>query len=201
MRGFWMIGGMGLVLGLGACQNEARQNEARQNDAEATTAVPETARTSAAAGPSAMATLKTADGRSAGQAIVTQDPAGLRMVLDVQGMPMGSHGVHIHETGSCDGPDFKSAGGHWNPTGKKHGLANDAGSHMGDFDNLSVGANGAGHLEGPIAGAALSGGPNALLDGDGAAFIVHAGKDDQMTDPSGDSGDRLACGVFQLSPG
>lgn len=179
------------VLALAACGEPASQEETSE-----VATVPEGEATSPASGETATAMLKTADGKSVGEAKVMQTASGLDLVLDVNGMPPGNHGVHIHATGQCDAPDFKSAGGHWNPTNKSHGLKSDNGSHMGDFVNLEVAADGTGHLERPIENASLENGPNALLEADGAAFIVHEGQDDQMTDPSGDSGARLACGVF-----
>lgn len=142
------------------------------------------------------ADLKTADGKDVGTVSLSTAGDGLSLVLTVSDMEPGEHGVHIHQTGDCTAPDFTSAGGHWNPTGKMHGLDAEKGSHMGDLPNLVVGEDGTGMLEATIAGASLEGGDNPLLDDDGAAFIVHAGPDDQVTDPSGDSGSRVACGVF-----
>ncbi len=184
------------VMALAACGEPAPQTESSE-----VATVPAGEATAPASGDTATAMLKTADGKSVGEAKIMATPAGLDLTLDVNGMPPGNHGVHIHTTGQCDAPDFKSAGGHWNPTSKSHGLKSDNGSHMGDFVNLEVAADGTGHLERPIENASLESGPNALLDADRAAFIVHAGPDDQMTDPSGDSGARLACGVFTKTGG
>jgi Cu-Zn family superoxide dismutase len=97
--------------------------------------------------------------------------------------------------GRCDAPDFTSAGGHWNPTQKKHGTMNPQGPHQGDLPNLVIGSDGRGTIGAVIPGATLAG----LLDADGAAMVIHAGPDDLMTDPSGNSGGRIACGVFQAS--
>ncbi|WP_420606223.1 superoxide dismutase family protein [Novosphingopyxis sp.] len=190
MRNLIIIGAAASTLALSACQKEPA------DDADQVATVPAGSAAAAGAGPQAIAMLKTADGRSVGEVKVIQDGNGLNLMLDVNGLPQGNHGIHIHSVGKCDAPDFESAGGHWNPTDKHHGVANDAGPHLGDFVNLEVVSDGTGHLERPILGATLEGGPNALLDADGAAFIVHAGKDDQMSDPSGNSGARLACGVF-----
>ena len=196
MRKSIMIGVAGCALALGGCQND------QADDSDAVATVPGGSGEAATpTGPSAVAMLQTADGRSLGQVKVVQDANGLNLTLDASGLPPGNHGVHIHSVGKCDAPSFESAGGHWNPTNKHHGVANDAGPHMGDFVNLEVLADGKGHLERPIEGATLEGGPNALLDADGAAFIIHAGRDDQMTDPSGNSGARLACGVFAKTSG
>ncbi len=184
------IGVAASAFALSACQKEST------DDADVLATVPAGTEGATNVGPQAVAMLKTADGKSVGKAMVTQGANGLDLVLDVNGMPQGNHGIHIHSVGQCDAPSFDSAGGHWNPTNKGHGVANDAGPHMGDFVNLEVVSGGTGHLERPIDGATLEGGQNALLDADGAAFIVHAGQDDQMNDPSGNSGARLACGVF-----
>ena len=144
----------------------------------------------------ARAELLGADQTSYGEVIVAQGDNGLLVNITAKGMSPGAHGVHIHETGKCEGPDFKSAGGHWNPAGKEHGFDNPQGAHAGDFFNLDIGADGSGSLEATVPGAYLSDGENALLDADGAAFVVHEGPDDLKTDPSGESGGRLACGVF-----
>ncbi|WP_339828099.1 superoxide dismutase family protein [uncultured Parasphingorhabdus sp.] len=144
----------------------------------------------------ARAALVGADQAQYGEVIVAQGDNGLLVNIKAQGMSPGQHGVHIHETGKCEGPDFKSAGGHWNPATKQHGFDNPQGAHAGDFFNLDIGADGTGALEALVRGASLSGGENALLDADGAAFVVHEGPDDLKTDPSGESGGRIACGVF-----
>lgn len=144
----------------------------------------------------ARAELLGADQTQYGEVIVAQGDDGLLVNIKATGMSPGAHGVHIHEIGKCEGPDFKSAGGHWNPAAKQHGFDNPQGAHAGDFFNLDIGADGTGSLEATIAGARLSDGDNALLDADGAAFVVHEGADDLKTDPSGESGGRLACGVF-----
>ena len=94
--------------------------------------------------------------------------------------------------GACDAPGFTTAGGHWNPTMRQHGSMNPNGQHEGDLPNLMIGSNGRGSLGAVIPGATIAG----LLDADGAALVVHAGPDDLMTDPAGNSGARIACGVF-----
>ncbi len=112
-------------------------------------------------------------------------------------MSPGSYGAHLHAVGRCDPPGFESAGPHWNPTGQKHGKDNPAGMHKGDLPNLLVGTDGRGSFEYTIPNAGLSGMlPNRLIDGDGAAVVIHASADDYRTDPSGNSGARIACGVL-----
>ncbi len=144
----------------------------------------------------ARASLVGADQAQYGEVIVAAGDTGLIVQLNAEGLTPGQHGVHIHETGKCEGPDFKSAGGHWNPQKKAHGFDNPDGAHMGDFFNLDIGEDGKGSLEATVEGGVLKGDANALLDEDGAAFVVHAGPDDLKTDPSGESGGRVACGVF-----
>lgn len=146
-------------------------------------------------GARAVAALQTATGTPAGQATATEVAGGVRFTIDATGLPPGTHGAHVHTTGRCDAPDFATAGGHWNPTAHKHGSMNPQGPHEGDLPNLIVGNDGRGTLGATVPGATLAG----LLDADGAAIVVHAGPDDLMTDPSGNSGGRIACGVFQAS--
>ena len=145
-----------------------------------------------AGGARATAMLRTATGIDAGRATATEVAGGIRYTLDVKGLPAGMHGAHIHTTGRCDGPDFTTAGGHWNPTTMKHGSMNPQGPHDGDLPNLTIGSDGRGTLGVTVPGATMAG----LLDADGAAIVVHAGPDDLMSDPAGNSGGRIACGVF-----
>lgn len=146
-----------------------------------------------AAGMRAVALLRTATGAAAGTATAASANGQTTISLNVEGLPPGEHGVHVHTTGRCDPPAFESAGGHWNPDGTRHGLESPQGQHAGDLPNLTVGADGRGTLEYRLKGGAFDG----LMDADGSAFVVHASRDDQRTDPSGDSGDRIACGVFE----
>lgn len=143
---------------------------------------------------SVSATLKDKDGKSAGTVTLSTMGDHLMGRIEASGLTPGEHGMHIHAVGKCDGPDFSSAGGHLNPTGKQHGLENPQGSHEGDLPALKVGADGTAEQSFP-AHSSIS----AILDGDGAAFVVHAGPDDQKTDPSGNSGGRVLCGVFAAS--
>ena len=141
----------------------------------------------------AAAALVTPAGLPVGRATVTEVAGGLRVTLDARGLTPGNHGAHLHTVGRCDAPDFASAGPHWNPAATKHGTMNPQGPHAGDLPNLVVGSDGRGTLGVALAGATLDG----LLDADGAAIVVHAAPDDLMTDPSGNSGGRIACGVFR----
>ncbi|WP_375392563.1 superoxide dismutase family protein [uncultured Sphingomonas sp.] len=140
----------------------------------------------------ATAALVTAAGLPAGRARVTEVAGGLRVTIDARGLAPGQHGAHLHTVGRCNPPDFASAGGHWNPAGARHGSMNPQGPHAGDLPNLVIGPDGRGALGVTLAGATMDG----LLDADGAALVIHAAGDDLMTDPSGNSGARIACGVL-----
>lgn len=145
-----------------------------------------------AGGLHAVAMLRDATGAAVGRATATEVGGGLRVTVDARGLPAGTHGAHVHTVGACDAPGFTTAGGHWNPTGRQHGSMNPNGPHQGDLPNLVVGSDGRGTVGAVIPGATMAG----LLDADGAALVVHAGPDDLMTDPAGNSGGRIACGVF-----
>jgi len=140
----------------------------------------------------ASAVLRDASGAEKGTVTATAVTTGIRIDLAVNGISPGPHGVHVHTTGAC-APTFAAAGGHWNPDGHAHGLLAESGQHAGDMPNVEVGADGRGTLSYTLGGGATFAG---LLDADGSAFVVHAGPDDQLTDPTGNSGDRIACGVF-----
>lgn len=164
--------------------------------AEETTDTAMTDTTMPAETPSqATATLETADGEPAGTATATQTGDVVTISLNATGLEPGDHGVHVHMTGTCEGPTFESAGGHWNPANQSHGLEGPEGQHAGDMPNLTVAEDGTGTLEYQLVGGTFDG----LMDADGSAFVVHAMADDQMSDPSGNSGDRIACGVFTTS--
>lgn len=147
------------------------------------------------AGASATATLRDAGGAEKGMATFRQEGTALRVSVTAAGMTPGPKGLHFHMTGKCDAPDFTTAGGHWNPSAMKHGKDSGVGPHMGDLPNIDIGADGTGRIETTVPAATLTGGTMPLLDADGAAIIIHAGPDDYRTDPSGNSGARLACGV------
>ena len=136
------------------------------------------------------------DGAMLGSVTVSEDASGLVMNVNGVAMPVGVHGIHLHEKGLCDGPKFESAGAHWNPGMKQHGRDNPAGAHAGDLANLTVAADGSASTSIPIAGAMMASGAMMLADADGTALVVHAKPDDYKTDPSGDSGDRIACAVL-----
>lgn len=144
----------------------------------------------------ATASIALADGTSAGTARIVRHHGHLRLEVSATGIEPGQHGVHIHTIGKCEAPGFTTAGGHLNPQGHQHGTMNAAGPHMGDLPNLVVGANRKGKLSIDLAGDSASLAA-ALLDADGSAIVIHAAADDYRTDPSGNSGSRIACGVLQ----
>lgn len=136
------------------------------------------------------------NGELRGTATLAQTGTATRVRVRVGGLAPGVYAVHLHSVGQCFGPDFKSAGGHFNPTAHQHGMNNPAGPHMGDLPNIAVGADGTGGIDTTIAGLQIKGGAMPLQDTDGAAVVLHAGPDDYKTDPSGNSGARIACGAI-----
>jgi superoxide dismutase, Cu-Zn family len=155
------------------------------------------ARSLPASGPgaTAAATIRDGSGKTIGSATFTDTYAGVLIAGTVADLGLGAHGIHIHEIGKCDGPGFTTAGGHFNPEHRQHGFKNPNGPHLGDLPNIDTPASGPLHFEFLLPGVTLKG-SNALLDADGAAIVIHAGRDDFSTDPSGSSGGRIACGVI-----
>lgn len=145
---------------------------------------------------SAAATLKDKDGKQVGAATLIETPEGVRMAVTGFRLPPGGHGLHIHAVGLCEPPEFTSAGGHFNPGGKQHGRMNPAGPHAGDLPNLVVAASGEGGIDITTKAITLSPGPNSVLSEKSTALVVHANPDDDKTDPTGNSGSRIACGVI-----
>jgi len=140
------------------------------------------------------------NGQTIGTVRAWQTAGGVTFRVDATGLPHGVHGIHVHSVGRCEGPEFTSAGPHWNPANRKHGTGNPQGPHAGDLPNVEVSANGVLGQAVTLAGATLMGPAGAagiLLDADGAALVVHAAADDYVTDPSGNSGARIACAVIE----
>lgn len=145
----------------------------------------------------ASATLKNAEGKDVGTARLTQTPAGVLINLSVKGLPAGEHAFHIHAVGKCE-PPFTSAGGHFNPTHMKHGLMAADGPHAGDMPNLHIPPGG--DLVVEVMNTAITlekGKPNSVFDADGSAVVIHGRGDDYRSDPAGEAGNRIACGVIR----
>jgi superoxide dismutase, Cu-Zn family len=151
----------------------------------------------AAPARTASAAVARPDGVVVARATLTQGSAGILVAVSATGLAAGRYGIHLHETGLCEGPAFASAGAHWNPAGRQHGRLNPMGFHGGDLPNLDIAANGAGRIRFTVAGGRLRHGAHPLLDAGGASIVIHAAPDDERTDPSGNSGARIACGVVR----
>jgi Cu-Zn family superoxide dismutase len=147
--------------------------------------------------PAALALLVDAKGQVVGSAVFSQERGGVRIILDITGLAAGDHAVHIHEVGRCEPPAFQSAGAHFNPTKAEHGTANPRGPHAGDLPDVTVNTEGKGHMEVTAKLVKLDKKvPASLLDADGSAIVIHERADDKRSDPAGDSGARIACGVI-----
>jgi Cu-Zn family superoxide dismutase len=145
----------------------------------------------------ARAELKDAQGKTVATAELKQVKNGVRISLAATGLPAGVHAFHIHAVGKCEAPDFKTAGGHFNPEGKKHGLKNPEGPHAGDMPNFTVEADGKGKTTYVDTHVTLGEGANSLFHEGGTSIVIHEKADDYMTDPAGNAGNRIACGVVE----
>ena len=146
----------------------------------------------------AIATLKDVKGNTVGLANFTEDARGLvRINVNVSGLTPGLHGIHIHNKGNCTRPSFISAGEHYNPLSKEHGLNNSKGSHAGDLPNIEVSEDGMGHMNIATTLVTLSPGPTTLFTANGTSLVIHANPDDEITNPAGNSGLRVICGVIE----
>ena len=142
----------------------------------------------------AKSTLTNSQGQKVGEAKLTETGNGVKIVLQVENLPPGIHAFHIHTKGGCDAPDFASAGGHFNPFGKEHGLKNPKGPHAGDLPNITVGPDGRATFETVATLVTLKPGQNSLFQPGGTSLVIHANPDDEVTDPAGNAGARIACG-------
>jgi Cu-Zn family superoxide dismutase len=147
--------------------------------------------------PSTHADIVNAKGEKIGTATLREAKGGVQIRLQVSQLPPGTHALHVHAVGRCEGPDFKTAGPHFNPEGKKHGSENPEGPHAGDLPNFEVGQDGNAKTSVLASRVALGDGPNSLFHPDGTALVIHEKADDYKTDPAGNAGGRIACGVVQ----
>ncbi|MFC4713282.1 superoxide dismutase family protein [Planococcus dechangensis] len=208
MKSWLMMFLLGLVLLLSACGNEADEpatetdgaGDAQEEEVEGEEETPPEGSEADPEGSSEIQMLTVefldADGEATGTAELTEEDSGVLVTLNVEGLEPGMHGIHFHEEGLCEAPDFESAGGHFNPTGASHGHDNPDGPHAGDLENLEVADDGTSTDELMAENVTLQiGEEHSLLKEGGTALVIHASEDDGQTDPSGDSGDRIACGV------
>ena len=147
---------------------------------------------------SATAELKDAKGQTVGEAKFKEGKNAVLLTVKVTNLPAGEHAIHVHTVGKCEAPDFKTAGGHFNPENKKHGIMNPEGHHAGDMANFTIAASGKGTYKSTLPGVTLSGsGANSLFHEGGTALVIHEKADDMKTDPAGNAGARIACGPIQ----
>lgn len=192
-----MIGGTALAVGLFGCGGAADEDTAIVQDGPDSATVV-TAPVTAPA-QQARAVMRDAQGAEIGTVTIMQEGSSVRLTGDLTSLPVGEHGFHFHETGTCEAPEFESAGEHFNPTSASHGTEHPQGPHAGDIPNIT-GADGSTSVDQSNSMVTLmEGQPNSLFDADGTALVIHADPDDYETQPSGNSGARIACGVIERS--
>jgi len=189
-----LLGGGAILITLVACHGDQRDAAAIESPG----AAGPTTSAGVQGAPSAQATFRNSQGTEIGRATLTQESNGVRIDVSLASLEAGERGFHIHAVGSCEAPSFDSAGGHFNPTDRAHGFDHPDGPHAGDLPNLEVQPDGTARADFVVETVTLvRGQPNSLLDDDGSSLVVHAGPDDYETQPSGDSGPRVACAVIE----
>ena len=185
-----------LILGIAACQNDNTSDGSAVPAAEGPAEAKSAAETAESA--SATADFHNAEAALVGTATFTQAADGVLVRVEFNNLQAGPHALHIHDSGLCEPPEFTSAGDHFNPDGKEHGFNNPNGPHAGDLPNFTVAEDGKASLETLNPRVSLQqGAANSLLKPGGTSLVIHMGTDDYQTDPAGDSGERIACGVVQ----
>lgn len=202
---YLLIASLGLTFGLAACgdNNNESGTEKNEDDTNVVEDITEDIEEPAEESTEEVADSVTVDlldtnGDSVGQAELSEDEKGVTVKVEAEGLPAGPHGFHFHETGKCDLPDFESAGGHFNPAEAEHGLDNENGPHAGDLPNLEAAEDGTVNEEFLAETVTLKKNEeNSLFKEGGTALVIHADEDDGKTQPSGESGDRIVCGVIE----
>lgn len=183
---------------LTACGNDGADETKDNQDNNANDAAEEENQDANKEDEAVQVQLNNGDGETVGTAMLEEGDDGVNIRVEATNLPEGSHGFHIHEKGVCEEPDFESAGGHFNPEDTNHGFDDPDGPHAGDLPNLEVGEDGSVNEDFVAEGVTLEKGKdNSLLDGDGTSLVIHADADDNKSQPSGDSGDRIACGAIE----
>jgi superoxide dismutase, Cu-Zn family len=187
----WRCVALIALAGSAACERAVGDENALAGARDQHAAVPERQ-----IGATATAQFIDRAGRTVGEVTLEEGPEGVLIRGEITGLRPGAHGFHLHAVGRCE-PPFETAAAHFNPGGRQHGFLNPAGAHAGDLPNLHADEDGTAQIEALAPKVTLRGTMNALLDDDGTALLVHASADDHRTDPSGQSGDRIACAVIR----
>lgn len=193
-RLFFLPVSLGIMLTLAGCgSSEDTEDNKVVEDSEETSSQPTTESENAV--EKITVNLKNTEGDEVGEVNLEETDRGVRILLEAANLPKGTHGIHIHETGACEKPDFESAGGHFNPTNASHGTEHEKGAHAGDLPNIEVAEDGTIKEELLAKGVTLKmDQENTLFDSNGSALVIHEKADDNKSQPSGGSGDRIACG-------